>query len=191
MESVKTAPAPKGVASTKETWSMAIKYVAARKQIEEALGFILEANRALREHTAADELVAAYAKMAVPYLADVACFDFFPIGRDEVIRASTANGISQASVNRLRAIGASKVSDSLAKDGELINEVALLPEVTNPRIKDRGAFIRVPIERNGKVYGSLTLIKCCDDVPKFSPAILSMARELARHTGMALGLSGA
>lgn len=187
MEPEKTTP--KSLENTRETWSRAIKYVAERKQMEEALGFIIESNRVFREHTSIEEMLNVYMKMMVPYLADVVCFDFSPIGRDEKIRASTAHGIEIATVNRLRVIASSKISNSLTSEGELINDVMLLREKDNSQIKKKGAFMWIPIIHSARNYGSLLLIKCTDDIPKFSDAIHTIAKEISRHVGMSLNLS--
>jgi hypothetical protein len=173
---------PSGVKSTKETWSMAIKYVAERKRIEEALGFILEVSRLTKDGTELAGIVAALRKRVVPYLADLASFDLAP-GLPSAVEVSAVAQLAPTTVERLRAIAAAVASDGAA---ELHNEIDLRREPSEPRIKAQGAVLRVPVTARGTHFGFATFVKCTDDVPKYSKAHLAMAVEVGRNLAVSI-----
>jgi hypothetical protein len=176
---------PSGVQSTRETWSLAIKYVAERKRIEEALGFIVRVGETVSRGPTLAETVATLKKLAVPYLADVVYVEV--AGEPAAVEVNAAVGLDMATAAWLRTI-AWEALDGDGAEPQSRSSIALRPEPGDAVVKAEGAVMRVPLAFRGRRYGSATFVKCTDDVPKYSKAHLAMAAELGRGIACALRL---
>lgn len=176
------ASKPSGIQSTKETWSMAIKYVAERKRIEEALGFILKVSEVTKDGAELDAIVRALKKMVVPYLADVAWFDL-SAGLPSAVEVNAVAQLAPTTVERLHAIAAAAQGSDAAGPA---NEIDLRREPSETLLKHQGAVLRVPVRARGTTYGTATFLKCTDDVPKYSKAHLAMAVEVGRSLAVSI-----
>lgn len=184
---------PLGLQSTRETWSLAIKYVSDRKRIEEALGFSIRLGDIVANTADLNEIIAALRRVSVPYLADIAIFEFAD-GRPAQMQTNLGSGVEPELAQRVRAVCDAALVEGASDQVRTSNNISLAAlgavASTAIRLKAEGAMIQLPISYRGQRFGQVLLIKCTDDVPKYSLAHVAMARELARALGTALFIAG-
>lgn len=189
-----------GSGAAADARTMALRYVLARRRLEEALGFLAETSKALTALRTYRTTVSRAANLSVPYLADWCSIDrISENGSLELLAVARVSKLSDRSERLAEFIRGNDTAaysiKAVCKSGETAAcfDVCASAKVNGDSRADAlrelgaGSILVVPLSTSRGRVGALSLVRAMSAArPPFGPADAALAEEFGRRLSSAI-----